>query len=120
VPILLVILFFSSAWLANRSWLYVGACAAQIVFYVLAALGSMRSIPILTRIAAPASAFCMLNAAVVVGFYKFLFTQGPLWRIWTTGRPVSMATEGNEGEDWNATIVNLQSHEQIRARSAMR
>jgi glycosyltransferase involved in cell wall biosynthesis len=114
VPILLGILLISSAWLANRSWLYAGACAAQIAFYALAALGTTRGIPILVRIAAPASAFCMLNAAVVVGFYKFLFTRGPLWKIWTSGTSASFATEGQDGADWNARMLNLHLHDQLR------
>jgi poly-beta-1,6-N-acetyl-D-glucosamine synthase len=114
VPILLGILLISSAWLANRSWLYAGACAAQIGFYALAALGTARGIPLLVRIAAPASAFCMLNAAVVVGFYKFLFTQGPLWKIWTSGTSASFATEGQDGADWNARMLNLHLHDQLR------
>ena len=94
VPILLVILLISSALLANRSLLYAGAFVAQIALYVLAALGAGRGIPALMRIAAPASAFCMLNAAVVVGFYKFLFTRGPLWKIWTSAVPASAAANG--------------------------
>jgi hypothetical protein len=44
-------------------------------------------IPGLNRIAAPASALMVLNAAAVVGFYKFLFTRGPLWKIWNSGGP---------------------------------
>lgn len=93
VPILLAILLVTSALLANRSLVYAGALAAQIVLYVLAALGTSSGIPKLMRIAGPASAFCMLNAAVVVGFYKFLFTRGPLWKIWTTTPPVSVVTD---------------------------
>jgi cellulose synthase/poly-beta-1,6-N-acetylglucosamine synthase-like glycosyltransferase len=120
VPILLGILLISSAWLANRSWLYAGACAAQIAFYVLAALGAGRDIPILARIAAPASAFCMLNAAVVIGFYKFLFTRGPLWKIWTSGTSASLATEGQEGADWSAAMLNLQLDDQLRTRGVTR
>jgi biofilm PGA synthesis N-glycosyltransferase PgaC len=90
VPILLMILLITSAFLAKRSPLYEVALVAQIGLYVLAALGAGRGIPILGRIAAPASAFCMLNAAVVVGFYKFLFVRGPLWKIWTpTPAPVA-------------------------------
>jgi len=119
-PILLGILLISSAWLANRSWLYAGACAAQIAFYVLAALGTGRSIPILARITAPASAFCMLNAAVVIGFYKFLFTRGPLWKIWTSGASASFAAEGQEGADWNAAMLNLQLDDQLRTRGVTR
>jgi len=120
VPLLLVILLASSALLANHSFLYTGALASQIVFYLLAALGSARNIPILTRIAAPASAFCMLNAAVVVGFYKFLFTRGPLWKIWTSGAPASYGTDGQEGTDWNATMLNLRLHDQLRTRGVTR
>jgi hypothetical protein len=120
VPILLVILLASSALLANHSLLYTGALASQIGFYLLAALGGARSIPILTRIAAPASAFCMLNAAVVVGFYKFLFTRGPLWKIWTSGAPASYGTDGQEGADWNATLLNLHLHDQLRTRGVTR
>ncbi len=120
VPILLGILLISSAWLANRSWLYAGACAAQIAFYVLAALGAGPDIPILARIAAPASAFCMLNAAVVIGFYKFLFTRGPLWKIWTSGTSASLTTEGQEGADWSAAMLNLQLDDQLRTRGATR
>jgi hypothetical protein len=41
-------------------------------------------IPVLHRIAAPASALLVLNAAAVVGLYKFLFTRGPLWKIWNS------------------------------------
>jgi predicted membrane-bound mannosyltransferase len=66
---------------------------------VLAALGAVLGIPVLVRIAAPASAFCVLNAAVVVGFYKFLFTRGPLWKIWTSGTPASVTAAGIQRTD---------------------
>jgi predicted membrane-bound mannosyltransferase len=116
VPILLAILLISSALLANRSLLYAGALAAQIVLYVLAALGAGRGIPVLMRIAGPASAFCMLNAAVVVGFYKFLFTQGPLWKIWTSAAPASVATDGQQRPDLNPAMVNMRLNNQVRDR----
>lgn len=114
VPMLLVVILITSALLANHSLLYTGALAAQIVFYILAALGAMRGIPFLMRIAAPASAFCMLNAAVVVGFYKFLFTRGPLWKIWTSGEPALAAADGNQDKDWNSTMINLRLEDQLR------
>jgi len=120
VPIFLVTLLVSSALLANSSWFYAGACAGQIAFYTLGVLGASRGIPILNRVAAPASAFCMLNAAVVVGFYKFLFTRGPLWKIWTSGAPASFATDGQEGADWNAATLNLPLNDQLRARGVTR
>jgi cellulose synthase/poly-beta-1,6-N-acetylglucosamine synthase-like glycosyltransferase len=120
VPMLLVILLTSSVVLASRSLLYTGALAAQIVFYLLAALGAWRGIPVLMRIAAPASAFCMMNAAVVVGFYKFLFTRGPLWKIWTSGTPALASMDGHEGAEWDSTMVNLRLHEQLRGQGMMR
>jgi cellulose synthase/poly-beta-1,6-N-acetylglucosamine synthase-like glycosyltransferase len=119
VPLLLVMLLISSALLAKGSLLYMGALVGQIVFYVLAALGAGRGMPILARIAAPASAFCMLNAAVVVGFYKFLFTRGPLWKIWTSGTAASVE-DGLESMDWNSTKVNLRLDDQLGARGVTR
>jgi cellulose synthase/poly-beta-1,6-N-acetylglucosamine synthase-like glycosyltransferase len=119
VPILLVILLLSSILLARQSMLYAGALVAQIGFYMLAALGAVRGVSKLTRTAAPASAFCVLNAAVVVGFYKFLFTRGPLWKIWTSGA-TTFATDGQEGADWNATMLNLRSHDQLQTRDVTR
>jgi hypothetical protein len=93
VPLLLMILLITSALLARHSLLYAGAFVAQIGLYLLAALGVGRGVPVLGRIAAPASAFCMLNAAVVVGFYKFLFVRGPLWKIWTPTAPASIVID---------------------------
>ncbi len=120
VPALLVILLLSSAVLARRSMLYAGVLVTQMVFYALAALGAGRGIPNLTRIAAPASAFCMLNAAVVVGFYKFLFTRGPLWKIWTSGAPATVAADSPEGADWNAAPLNLSLDDSLRTRGLTR
>jgi cellulose synthase/poly-beta-1,6-N-acetylglucosamine synthase-like glycosyltransferase len=116
VPVLLVILLISSAWLAYRSLFYAGLLAAQIVFYALAVLGAGRGIPALMKIAAPASAFCMLNAAVVVGFYKFLFMRGPLWKIWTTAAFASVAAGGTQHADLNAAMVNMRLDSQLRDR----
>ena len=62
----------------------------------------------------------MLNAAVVVGFYKFLFTRGPLWKIWTSETPASLATDGQQSADWNATMLNLRLQDQLRTRGVMR
>jgi hypothetical protein len=56
----------------------------QAVFYFLAGVGSGRGLLWLRRISGAAHAFCMLNAAVVVAFSKFMFSRGPLWKIWTT------------------------------------
>jgi cellulose synthase/poly-beta-1,6-N-acetylglucosamine synthase-like glycosyltransferase len=114
VPVLLAILLITSVSLANRGLLYAGALSAQIAFYVLAALGAVLGIPVLMRIAAPASAFCMLNAAVVVGFYKFLFTRGPLWKIWTSGAPALATAAGTLHTDLSPTMVSMHVQEQLR------
>jgi hypothetical protein len=58
----------------------------------------------------------MLNAAVVVGFYKFLFTQGPLWKIWTSAAPASVATDGQQRPDLNPAMVNMRLNNQVRDR----
>ncbi|HXJ06277.1 MAG TPA: glycosyltransferase family 2 protein [Candidatus Acidoferrum sp.] len=120
VPILLVLLLVTSTLLSDRSLLYAGALVAQIVFYALAILGVGRGIPFLTRIAGPASAFCMLNAAVVVGFYKFLFTRGPLWKIWTSGASASLTTDGRPSGELNARMLNLSLQDQLRTRRVTR
>jgi cellulose synthase/poly-beta-1,6-N-acetylglucosamine synthase-like glycosyltransferase len=113
VPILLVILLISSGLLANRSLFYAGALAAQIVLYVLAVLGAVPAIPVLVRIAAPASAFCMLNAAVVVGFYKFLFTRGPLWKIWNAGAVATVASDGKLSMELKSAVANVRLQNQL-------
>ena len=59
------------------------ALAAQIAVYLLGAIGSF-AVPGFQRISGPANAFCMLNVAVMVGFWKFVFNRGPLWKIWVT------------------------------------
>jgi glycosyltransferase involved in cell wall biosynthesis len=55
----------------------------QLAFWLMAAIAIKHRIPLLQRIAAPASALLVLNAAAVVGLHRFLFTRGPLWRIWS-------------------------------------
>jgi cellulose synthase/poly-beta-1,6-N-acetylglucosamine synthase-like glycosyltransferase len=114
VPVLLLILLITSALLVKQGLFYAGALSAQVAFYVLAALGAVLGIPVLMRIAAPASAFCMLNAAVVVGFYKFLFTRGPLWKIWNSGAPASVTAAGIQQTELGSTMVSMHLHDQLR------
>jgi cellulose synthase/poly-beta-1,6-N-acetylglucosamine synthase-like glycosyltransferase len=98
VPVLLVLLLSTSSLLAIHSRLYTVALAAQLLLYAIAALGAGRSIPLLARIAAPARAFCMMNLAVVVGFYRFLFTQGALWKIWIPTAAFPTPTSDDQDE----------------------
>ncbi|HEV2485793.1 MAG TPA: glycosyltransferase family 2 protein [Terracidiphilus sp.] len=87
VPYLLVLLLISSVTLSARSLLFAAFAALQILGGMIAFIGLHFRIPVLNRIAAPASALLVLNAAAVFGFYKFLFTHGPLWKIWDSGAP---------------------------------
>lgn len=85
VPYLFVLLLVSSGFLgvAEHSVVFALFGLAQTVFWFLAALALRIRIPVLGRVAAPASALLVLNAAAVAGLWTFLFTRGPLWKIWS-------------------------------------
>ena len=74
VPYFFLLLLVTSPW---------PFAVLQLLFWLMAAIAIRHRIPVLQRIAAPASALLVLNAAAVVGLYTFLFTRGPLWRIWS-------------------------------------
>lgn len=87
VPYLLMLLFLSSILLSAHSRFFEVFVIAQCMGLCLAVCGLLGRIPILGKVTGPASALLMLNAAAIVGLYKFLFTRGPLWKIWTSGAP---------------------------------
>jgi glycosyltransferase involved in cell wall biosynthesis len=95
----LVVPYFFQLMLISASWLGVSSLAwrfialAQWAFW-LAALAALRvKLPVVHRFAAAASALLVLNAAAIAGLYKFLFTTGPLWKIWSpTGHTTEPAT----------------------------
>jgi cellulose synthase/poly-beta-1,6-N-acetylglucosamine synthase-like glycosyltransferase len=93
VPYFFVLLLVSSTVLALAgSKVLLVVAAAQIVFWVLALLALRWELPVVGRIASPAGAMLMLNAAAVMGFYCYLFTPGPLWKsLWA---PTPAATPG--------------------------
>ncbi len=91
VPWLLMLLLVSALVLSVHSRVYAGFAALQLMGWLLAIGGLFFRIPIAQRIAAPASALLVLNAAAVVGLYRFLTTRGPLWRIWT---PTAVPAQG--------------------------
>ncbi|MDR3734778.1 MAG: glycosyltransferase family 2 protein [Acidobacteriaceae bacterium] len=86
VPYLLLILFASSMALSVSSPLFAAFALFQILGWTISIAGLHYRIPVLDRIAAPASALLVLNTAAVVGLYKFCFTRRPLWEIWTTNK----------------------------------
>jgi len=85
VPYLLIALLVSSIALAFQSRSFAFFAAAQILGWFMAVIGLKSKIPGLHRLASPASALLVLNAAAVVGLYRFLMTRGPLWKIWNSG-----------------------------------
>jgi glycosyltransferase involved in cell wall biosynthesis len=100
VPYLFVLLLLSATVLGMNSngWLVVAAM--QWGFWLMALIGLRVRIPGIHKLAAPAGALLVLNAAAVVGLYKFLFTAGPLWKIWSVqGRSVEspMQLEAKRG-----------------------
>lgn len=89
VPYLLVLLLVSTIALSAHSSLCAAFAALQILFWAIALVGLRYRIPVLHRVAAPAGALLALNAAAVAGLYKFLFTPGPLWKIWNSNKPAA-------------------------------
>jgi cellulose synthase/poly-beta-1,6-N-acetylglucosamine synthase-like glycosyltransferase len=87
VPYLMVLLLVSSIALGAGSRAYAAFAAFQILCWALSIAGLRSRIGWLNRIAAPASAMLVLNAAAVAGLYKFLATRGPLWKIWNSNLP---------------------------------
>jgi glycosyltransferase involved in cell wall biosynthesis len=83
VPYFFVLLLVSSTWLsvASTSWKIVAVL--QWIFWLSALIALRVHIPVVHRFAAAGGALLVLNAAAVAGLYKFLFTAGPLWKIWS-------------------------------------
>jgi poly-beta-1,6-N-acetyl-D-glucosamine synthase len=92
VPYLMALLLLSSVVLSHGSALYASLAVVQAFVWAIALTALRYKLPLLDQIAAPASALLVLNAAAVVGLYKFLFTPGPLWKIWNTDKPVEMTS----------------------------
>jgi len=89
VPWLTLSLLASTLALAANSRMYAVCATLEALALAVSILGLRATIPPLHRIAAPASALLVLNAAAVVGLYKFLTTRGHLWKIWNASTPVS-------------------------------
>jgi cellulose synthase/poly-beta-1,6-N-acetylglucosamine synthase-like glycosyltransferase len=97
VPYLMILLLASTMVLSIGSEIYLAFAVLQISFWSLAIAGMYFKIPVLHRVAAPAGAMLVLNAAAVVGFYKFLFTRGPLWKIWNASKAVERTPSADAG-----------------------
>lgn len=113
VPYMMVLLFISTAILAAGAPVYAAFATFQVLV-CLAAVAALRyRIPALYRFAAPAGALLVLNAAAVVGLYKFLFTRGPLWKIWNSVTPklpsASLRPEGRMPAEALASSKAIES-----------
>jgi cellulose synthase/poly-beta-1,6-N-acetylglucosamine synthase-like glycosyltransferase len=82
VPWLMLTLLASTVVLFTTSQAYAALAVFQALCLLVSVAGIAPKPALLHRIAAPASALLVLNAAAVVGLYKFLTTRGPLWKIW--------------------------------------
>jgi cellulose synthase/poly-beta-1,6-N-acetylglucosamine synthase-like glycosyltransferase len=98
VPYLLVSLLFSSLVLSRASIIYAVFSALQIIGWVAAVAGLRCKMPSARRVLAPASALLALNAAAVIGLFRFVFARGPLWKIWTSYEPVAESTIPETGK----------------------
>jgi len=92
VPYLSILLLASSLMLFRQSPAFAAFAIFQLGGFAISIAGLRFRIPLLDRIASPASAVLVLNAAAVVGLYRFLFTRGPLWKIWNLQKPPAPAT----------------------------
>jgi len=81
VPIFLFVLLWASFYL-RASEPYAAVLLAQILFYALATTGLVWDTPVLKRVAGPASAFVLLNAAAVVAAIKYALSPRSLLGLW--------------------------------------
>lgn len=77
VPYLLVLLFVSTLVLSSGSRLYAAFAALQLFCWLIAIAGLRYKIPVLHRIAAPASAFLVLKAAACCWALQVSLFAGP-------------------------------------------
>ena len=92
-PWMLMLLLLSSSLLSFRSPWWAAVTAAQYALWACALLSLRWRLPIIGKAASAAGALLVLNAAAVAGLYTFLFTSGPLWRIWSP-TPTGAARHG--------------------------
>ena len=99
VPYLLVLLLVSTLALSRSSPVYATLAILQLICWTIAIVALRYRIPVVHRIVAPASALLVLKAAAVVGLYRFLFTRGPLWKIWTANGPPATSGFSEAGKN---------------------
>ena len=81
VPFCLLFLLLGS-WILRGNWPYTALFLGQVIFYGLAVLGLVWDTRILRRIAAPAAALVLLNAAALVALFMVLLKPNSLLNLW--------------------------------------
>jgi len=104
VPALLIVILGTSAVLATGSRSYAFVLVLQVFLYMIASVSAWKGRSIASRIGGAARAFCMLNVAVVFGFYKFVSNRGPLWKIWIPTSPFPAAAAEEDDEPTRAIV----------------
>ncbi len=87
VPYFFLLMLGCACVLAAHSLGWTAIAALELTFWLIALLALRVRIPILHRLANPASALLVLNAAAVAGLCRALFTSGPLWKTWSPTAP---------------------------------
>jgi glycosyltransferase involved in cell wall biosynthesis len=89
VPYFFLLLVLTATILGIHSLPFLIFAALQLAFWLMAAISLKARIPVLHRLASPAGALLVLNAAAVASLHRFLFTTGPLWKTWVpTAAPI--------------------------------
>ena len=81
IPFLLTACLTACVILRHHAF-YLTCLIVQVIFYLLGFTAFVIDVPALATFIQPPAAFCLLNAAVVVGIWKFLFMRRPLWHLW--------------------------------------
>jgi glycosyltransferase involved in cell wall biosynthesis len=89
VPLCILITFSASALLIGRPF-YATMFGIEACTFALGVVGPKLGMGWLRRLSGPAAAFLLLNAAVVVGFYRHIKEGDQLWKIWV--RPDTKTT----------------------------
>lgn len=75
-PFSMIMMFLSNLFMAKESF-YGSTLVCQVIFYILAILGSMTyrdaDKRLFVRIASTAYAFCLMNFTAIIGLYRYLF-----------------------------------------------
>ena len=121
VPYLLLLAFAATLLLAPGSRFYAVFAGLQLLGLLLAAISAWVRIPVVDRIGSPIAALLVLNAAAVVGFYRFLATREALWKIWDPAAPPGRQ-ESDAGaatqQDFSASSGWIQSTSGVISRHA--